>query len=82
LKADLQPLIDDVTTRDGTVLVAWEPQLIPSIVELLPNAPKVPQHWPGDRFDIVWVLDRAGAGWSFSQILQLLLAGDSSSPIS
>jgi broad specificity phosphatase PhoE len=82
LKSDLQPLIDDVMTRDGTVLVAWEHQLIPDMVGLLPNAPAVPQHWPGDRFDIVWILDRAGSGWSFSQVPQLLLAGDSASPIS
>lgn len=82
LKPDLQPLVDDVMTRDGKVLVAWEHQLIPAMVALLPNAPSVPQYWPGDRFDIVWVLDRAGDGWSFSQIPQLLLAGDSASPIS
>jgi hypothetical protein len=78
LKNDLKPLIDDVIKQTGTVLVAWEHQLIPSLVGHLPNAPTVPQKWPGDRFDIVWVFDADGADWKFSQIPQWLLAGDSS----
>ena len=82
LKDGLQPLIDDVMSRNGTILVAWEHQVIPSLIGFLPNPPAVPQQWPGDRFDMVWVLDRAGNGWSFSQVPQLLLAGDSATPIS
>jgi hypothetical protein len=82
LKDDIQPLIDDVMSRDGTILVAWEHQLIPAMVGLLPNPPAVPQHWPSSRFDMVWVLDATGPGWSFSQVPQLLLAGDSATPIS
>jgi len=81
LKNDLKPLIDDVRTQTGTVLVAWEHQLIPSLVGQLPNAPMVPHKWPDDRFDIVWVLDTDGADWKFSQIPQMLLAGDSFKPI-
>lgn len=82
LKNDLQPLVDDVMSRDGKVLVAWQHQLIPTMVGLFPNPPAVPQHWPGSRFDMVWVFDRAGQGWQFSQLPQLLLAGDSATPIS
>jgi hypothetical protein len=81
LKDDLKPLIKDVTSQTGIVLVAWEHQNITPLVDLLPNAPKVPQKWPDDRFDIVWVLDADGADWKFSQIPQLLLAGDSPKPI-
>ena len=81
LKNDLNPLIEDVRKQTGTVLVAWEHQLIPDLVGELPNAPAVPKKWPDDRFDIVWVLDADGANWKFSQIPQMLLAGDSSKPI-
>jgi hypothetical protein len=81
LKNDIEPLMQDVMTRGGKVLVSWEHHLIPKLVGKLPNAPAVPAIWPDDRFDIVWVLDAAGAGWTFSQIPQLLLAGDSAKPI-
>jgi hypothetical protein len=81
LKDQLEPLINDVMTRKGKVLVAWEHTLIPKLVGLLPDPPKVPQKWPGKRFDVVWVLDRKSSGWKFRQIPQLLLAGDSDKPI-
>jgi hypothetical protein len=82
LKDDLKPAIKDMLSRTGIVLVCWQHELIPSLVALLPNAPPVPQHWPGSRFDIVWVCDATGTGWRFSQVPQLLLAGDSADPIS
>jgi hypothetical protein len=73
--------MDEVLSQEGTVLVSWEHKRIPKLVAMLPGAPPVPQDWPDDRFDIVWVFDRAGAGWSFSQIPQRLLPGDSPKPI-
>ncbi|MEA2888995.1 MAG: hypothetical protein QOD11_3355 [Bradyrhizobium sp.] len=82
LKDDLQGVMSDVLSRTGIVLVCWQHELIPDLVKLLPNPPQVPQHWPGSRFDMVWVFDTAGAGWSFSQVPQMLLAGDSADPIS
>jgi broad specificity phosphatase PhoE len=81
LKDDIQGLADDVMKQTGTVLVCWEHELIADIIARLPNPPKVPQDWPPTRFDIVWVLDADGAGWKFSQIPQMLLAGDISNPI-
>jgi hypothetical protein len=51
-------------------------------VGLLPNPPNVPRDWPDDRFDVVWLFDRTDTGWSFSQLPQLLLSGDSADPIS
>jgi len=81
-KDDTDGLVKSVLKQGGTVLVCWEHELIPHIVGLLPNAPNVPQTWPDDRFDIVWVLDPAGDGWKFSQIPQMLLAGDSKDLIS
>jgi len=81
LKDDQQGLIDDVLSRDGVALVCWEHKLIPALIARIPRAPAVPQTWPDDRFDMVWVLDRTQTGWSFSQKPQLLLAGDSPDPI-
>jgi hypothetical protein len=82
LKDDTDGLMKSVLKQGGNVLVCWEHQLIPTLVGLLPNAPGVPQTWPDDRFDIVWVLEAAGNGWKFSQIPQMLLAGDSEDFIS
>ena len=81
LKEEFEPLIDDVMTRKGKVLVAWEHTFIPKLVGLLPDAPEVPQRWPAKRFDVVWVLDRKKHGWKFKRIPQLVLAGDSRKPI-
>ena len=69
-------------SRNGTVLVAWEHKRLPGLIDLLPDAPHVPRHWPDNRFDLVWILDRTARGWSFSQLPQLLLAGDRATPIS
>jgi broad specificity phosphatase PhoE len=81
LKRDHQPLIDDVLARDGVVLVAWEHKEIPALIARLPQPPTVPQAWPDDRFDLVWILDRTPVGWQFSQWPQLLLADDRTDPI-
>jgi broad specificity phosphatase PhoE len=80
LKNDIEPLMNDVMSRIGTVLVSWEHHRIPDLVAQLPNPPAVPK-WPDERFDIVWVLDAEQTGWKFSQIPQMLLAGDSNQPI-
>jgi broad specificity phosphatase PhoE len=76
LKDDIKPLINDVLGRDGIVLISWEHHCIPDVVAALPHAPAAPVKWPDERFDAVWVLDAAGAGWKFSQIPQMLLSGD------
>jgi len=81
LKDEREALITDVLTRSGVVLVAWEHKVLPSLIGFLPDAPAVPATWPDDRFDIVWVFDRTPSGWSFSQVPQLLFAGDSPEPI-
>jgi hypothetical protein len=57
LKDDLQGLMDDVLKCTATVLVAWEHKRIPGLVALFPNAPNVPDPWPDDRFDVVWIFD-------------------------
>ncbi|HEY1753005.1 MAG TPA: hypothetical protein VGG29_17230 [Caulobacteraceae bacterium] len=66
----------------GPVLIAWQHQDIPTIANtILGNATSCPQTWPGDRFDMVWVFDLVNGAWAFSQVPQMVLAGDSSQPI-
>lgn len=67
----------------GSPLAAWQHQDIPAIAEHLgPVHPAPPKKWPGDRFDIVWVFTAQRDGtWAFTQVPQLLLAGDTSSVI-
>jgi hypothetical protein len=69
----------------GVALVCWEHKLILDIagnIPLLPG-PKIPEKWPGDRFDVVWCfqLDRKSGKYSFTQVPQMLLAGDRCSTI-
>lgn len=83
-KGDEAALVQAATTIGGVVLIAWEHEAIPDIAQLiLGSSQVVPQHWPGDRFDLVWVFDRPdGSGtWRFTQVPQRLLAGDSADPI-
>jgi hypothetical protein len=68
--------------RKGIVLIAWEHTLIPTIANaIVGDQTTVPQRWPDDRFDVVWVLKRSGKRWTFHQVPQLLLALDSDAPI-
>ncbi len=81
-KGDEKKLAEELVTLSGTTLVAWQHEDIPDIVNhITGNKTTCPQSWPDDRFDIVWVLDGSGNDWSFSQVPQMLLAGDSETPI-
>jgi hypothetical protein len=72
-------LIADLQARAGTVLIAWEHHHIPRIGVKLTS--DVPKEWPGQRFDLVWVFLRAASdSYIFSQVPQLLLAGDEEAP--
>jgi broad specificity phosphatase PhoE len=76
-KGDEQGLATELTGRAGATLVSWQHDAIPDIVAHLGQVdPAPPTKWPGERFDLVWVFTRNGAGWRFQQIPQLLLAGD------
>jgi hypothetical protein len=67
---------------DGPVLIAWAHGEIPAIVQGLSLSKKtaamVPEEWPDERFDLVWVfdLDPTSQDYRFSQQPQLLLSGD------
>jgi len=69
----------------GGVLICWVHENIPRIVREIPTnlATPVPAVWPDDgqgngRFDLVWAFeyDRAASTYRFSQVPQMLLAGD------
>ncbi len=69
--------------KNGPVLIGWHHEKIPAIANaILGNSTTAPQHWPGKRFDMVWVFDLKDDGtWKFSQIAQMVLYGDSDKPI-
>lgn len=64
----------------GVVLICWQHDDIPSIANQIMGQNTAPQ-WPGDRFDMVWLLTWNGSQYTFTQVPQLLLAGDSDKPI-
>ncbi len=61
-------LVKDALSRPGTVLICWQHEDIPTIGNLITGDTKtVPQSWPEDRYDLVWVFERKGRGWGFRQ---------------
>lgn len=84
-KEELGQLSQAVRVIDGVVLISWEHHLIPSLANMLiGDATTVPQIWPDDRFDVVWLIDmRVPDGPAeFRQVPELLLGGDQASVIS
>jgi len=66
-----------VVASGDVVLIAWQHEDIPAIAAAIPGASGFPSPWPGSRFDIVWVFDlRPDGAYLFSQVPQMLLAGD------
>jgi hypothetical protein len=87
-EAYLQDQVDELAAAiaacDGHVLVAWEHKRIPLITRrLVADAATVPQIWPDDRYDLVWVIepDPAGGALRLRQVPQMLLGGDRPDPI-
>ncbi|HEY7936170.1 MAG TPA: hypothetical protein VID26_03475 [Candidatus Limnocylindrales bacterium] len=81
---DLDQLVATLKASSGHILVAWEHKRIPLIANELVGSPgAVPQVWPDDRFDLVWVFEPGanGATYGFRQVPELLLAGDRAEPI-
>lgn len=75
-------LAASAAAASGPVLIGWHHEAIPALANaILGNSTAVPQKWPGDRFDMVWVFDKSGHDWRFSQVPQLVLSGDLASPI-
>jgi broad specificity phosphatase PhoE len=77
-KCDDVHLFEAMQALSGIALVCWSHDPIPSIVRKISGElPGIPAKWPGKRYDLVWILERDGPGWSFSQVGQMLLPGDS-----
>jgi hypothetical protein len=73
-KGEEQALVRDALSRDGVVLICWQHEDIPTIGNLvLGNDTTVPQSWPEDRYDLIWVFDRSGDSWTFRQFFHARL---------
>ncbi len=85
LQDELDGLVSAILECDGDVLVAWEHKRIPLIANrLVSEQATVPQVWPDDRYDVVWLLEPAlerRPAFRLRQVPQLLLAGDRVEPI-
>jgi len=79
-KGDEKAVAKAALSVAGPVLIAWEHRAIPEIAKHICNdSLPYPKQWPDERFDMVLVFDRSADNqpWTFTQIPQLLLAGDS-----
>jgi hypothetical protein len=72
------------SANNSIVLISWKRDGLPMLGNILSgNATTCPQLWPEDRFDVIWVFDRASdaVAWTFTQVPQKLLPGDRAEPI-
>lgn len=69
-----------VAAAQSPVLIAWHHGHIARLAKAIAGKHLgCPGHWPDERFDLVWILDRHGASggsWSFRQVAQCLLPDD------
>ena len=57
-KGEEQALVHDALGRSGTVLICWQHQNIAAIGNLIVgNNTTVPQSWPEDRYDLIYVFE-------------------------
>jgi broad specificity phosphatase PhoE len=67
-----------VLTAPSPVLIVWHHGCIARLAHKIAGMDiGCPGHWPDERFDLVWILERDAHGrWAFSQAAQCLLPGD------
>lgn len=78
---DAEAAAQSILAQDQDVLVVWHHGSMPKLLHHFPlaDAAQIPQAWPEDRFDLVWVLSREDNGtYAFSTANQDLLADDES----
>ena len=82
-KGEERELVAAAQQCSGPVLIAWQHENINSIANAILGETSAPADWPADRFDVVFVftLDPLDETYSFAQVMQRLLAGDSADPI-
>jgi len=81
LKRDHEEIVKDVLASDGVVLICWDHKGMSAIANgILGNTTTAPQKWKRKRFDLVWVFDwdSSTQSYSFTQVPQKLLPGDTS----
>jgi hypothetical protein len=73
-KGEEAELVEDVLGRDDSVLIRWQHEDIPTIGNrIIGDATTVPQAWPENRYDLIWVFDRTAKGWRFTELSQARL---------
>ncbi len=81
-KGEEQALALALRGLPGPALVAWEHKAIPGLANALTGGDvATPRAWPDDRFDMVWVFEGEAGRLRFSQVPQLLMDGDSPTPL-
>ncbi len=77
-KGDEMMMISAALRRPGPVLIAWEHSGIATLGSFIPGENGIPPHWPDARYDILYVfsLKPDKSTYTFTQVPQLLLAGD------
>jgi hypothetical protein len=83
-RSELDEMLEEVFACKGPVLICWQREYIPEIAaQILGKSTGVPETWPEDRFDMIWVFDlnRSTGKYRFKQVPQRLLDGDLPAPI-
>ncbi len=83
-KGEEADLAEAISAIEGVVLVCWQHEDIAAIANALTPRPQgVPQHWPGDCFNVVFKFARPddASPWNFQQIVPVMLDGDKAEPI-
>ena len=78
-RSEFESMLDDVFACNGVVLICWQREYIPEIAShIMDNNRIVPDDWPEDRYDMVWVFDlqRSTGKYKFKQVPQRLLVDD------
>jgi len=84
LKQDSGQMVKDVLASDGVALICWDHKFLPTVANaILGDTTTAPQKWKRKRFDVVWVFDwdSSTESYSFTQVPQELLPGDTNAAI-
>jgi len=76
----VKALTQSIMSSPQATLVAWHHGSMVDVLKHFPvsNPADIPQHWPEDRFDLIWVLSRSPkeGHYQFLSVDQGLLDGD------